>query len=83
MFDIGLAEVFVVLVVALFAIGPDRLPEAARALGRVIRKMRKVLGELRSALDEALAEDERKQAPAASQPAEPKAKKAPKKDKKP
>jgi len=58
MFDIGIAEIFIVLVVALFAIGPDRLPETARAIGRLVRKGKVILGDLRTAMDAALAEDD-------------------------
>jgi Tat protein translocase TatB subunit len=68
MFDIGLTEVFIILVVALFAIGPDRLPEAARALGRTMRKVRGTLAELRSALDSALAEENDPHAPQRQKP---------------
>ena len=34
MFDIGFDEFLLIIVVALFVYGPDRLPDLARALGR-------------------------------------------------
>jgi sec-independent protein translocase protein TatB len=42
MFGIGIPEVLVILVVALFVFGPDRLPEFARQAGRVVRQVRKM-----------------------------------------
>lgn len=41
MFDsIGWAEILVLVVAALFLLGPERLPEAASWLGRNVRKLR-------------------------------------------
>jgi len=38
MFDIGFTEMFLVLVIALIVIGPERLPRVAAKVGRFIRK---------------------------------------------
>ncbi|KID28984.1 twin arginine-targeting protein translocase TatB [Prauserella sp. Am3] len=38
--NIGWSEILVLLVVALFVLGPERLPEAAAWLGRSVRKVR-------------------------------------------
>lgn len=40
MFDVGFAEVLVLLVVAVVVFGPDRLPEFARQAGRLVRRLR-------------------------------------------
>lgn len=40
MFDVGFAEMLVILVVAVVVFGPDRLPEFARQAGRLIRRLR-------------------------------------------
>ncbi len=45
MAKIGTMELVVILLVALFAIGPERLPKAARALGRAVRDCRKYMDE--------------------------------------
>ncbi|GAB7007858.1 hypothetical protein JCM18899A_53350 [Nocardioides sp. AN3] len=37
MFGIGLPELAVIAVVAVFVLGPDRLPELARQAGRLVR----------------------------------------------
>jgi sec-independent protein translocase protein TatA len=39
-FNLGLPEVLVVLVLALLFLGPKRLPEAGRSLGRGIREFK-------------------------------------------
>jgi sec-independent protein translocase protein TatB len=39
-FDIGLAEIVVILVVAVFVFGPEKLPDLARQAGRFLRQLR-------------------------------------------
>ena len=59
MFNIGPLELIVILVVALLVVGPKRLPEVARSIGRGLQEFRKAQTEvketLRSSLDEPLA----------------------------
>ncbi len=45
-FDIGLQEVFVILIVALIVVGPDQLPGIARKLGKVVYKTRNIIRNL-------------------------------------
>ena len=40
MFDVGLSEIAVILVVAMIALGPDRLPDLARQAARFLHKAR-------------------------------------------
>ncbi|MCB0322472.1 MAG: twin-arginine translocase subunit TatB [Bdellovibrionales bacterium] len=48
MFGLGFFEIIVVLVVALLVVGPERLPELARTLGRFSWQLRKAADEFRS-----------------------------------
>jgi sec-independent protein translocase protein TatA len=40
--SLGAPEILVILVVALLVLGPNRLPEAARQLGRAMAEMRRL-----------------------------------------
>lgn len=42
MFGVGLPELAVIVVVAIVAFGPDRLPEFARQAGRIVRQLRRI-----------------------------------------
>jgi len=55
MFGIGMPEMVVILVVALIVLGPRRLPEVARALGKGLAEFRKVTGDVNKELDAARA----------------------------
>ncbi|WP_203454545.1 twin-arginine translocase TatA/TatE family subunit [Jiangella aurantiaca] len=50
MFDIGIGEVFVLLVVALLVFGPDRLPEMARQAAGFVRDLRAMVANARKDL---------------------------------
>lgn len=43
MFDIGFSELVVIAVIALIVLGPERMPEAARALGSWVAKARRFM----------------------------------------
>ncbi len=47
MFNLGFSEILVILVVALIFIGPKRLPEVARTLGRTLAQARNTLEDLK------------------------------------
>ena len=50
MFGLGLPEIAIILVVALVILGPKRLPEAARSLGRSLAEFRRASTEVRNSL---------------------------------
>jgi Tat protein translocase TatB subunit len=66
-FGIGMTELLVVLVVALLVLGPKRLPEIARSLGRGMAEFRRASNDLRASLSASL-EDDRPSAPQPPQP---------------
>lgn len=47
---IGFAEILVVMLVALLVLGPDKLPDAARKLGRGLREVRRTTNMFRDML---------------------------------
>lgn len=58
MFDIGGLELFLVLIIALLVIGPERMPEVARGIGRFVARTRRFIqsvkeeSELRETVEE-------------------------------
>ena len=47
MFNIGFAELLLVLVIAYVIVGPKDLPKVARWLGRMVRRARQLIRELK------------------------------------
>ena len=60
MFDLGFSELFLIGVVALIVLGPERLPKAARTVGLLLRRARNTYVNLRSDIERELAADELK-----------------------
>jgi sec-independent protein translocase protein TatA len=61
MFGIGLPELVVILVVALIVLGPQRLPEVARMLGRAYGQLRRASEEFQNTIRQDLAALERQE----------------------
>ena len=53
MFGIGPTELIVILVIALLVLGPKRLPELARSLGRGLAEFRRATSDVTTELDNA------------------------------
>ena len=73
MFNIGGAELLVILLVALLVLGPNKLPQAARQVGHFLGEFRRIAdgfqNELKSAMDDPLAMAPKR--PAAEKPKSP------------
>lgn len=51
MFGLGFGEILIIAIVALLLLGPDRLPEAAKTLGKGLREIRKATDDLKDQVD--------------------------------
>jgi TatA/E family protein of Tat protein translocase len=51
MFGIGMPELILILAIALIVIGPSKLPDLAKSLGRAMREFKKATSELKGSLE--------------------------------
>ncbi len=51
MFGIGMPELILILAIALIVIGPKKLPDLAKSLGRAMREFKKATSELKGSLE--------------------------------
>jgi len=54
MFNIGPMELIVIFLVALLVVGPKRLPEVGRSIGKALREFRRTTEEVRSTFESSL-----------------------------
>ena len=62
MFDIGAAELLLIVITAIVVIGPKEMPRALRTAGRWIGKMRRMSNHFRTGLDAMIREAEMEEA---------------------
>lgn len=68
MFNVGPAEILVILVVALLVLGPQKLPDAARQLGKAMSEFRRVTSGLQDEVRGVLSEHLEDPPPAVAPP---------------
>lgn len=60
MFDIGFSELFIIGIVALVVIGPERLPKVARTAGLLLGRMQRYVGDVKADISREMQLDELK-----------------------
>lgn len=66
MFGIGLTEIIIILIVALLVVGPKKLPELAKTLGRGLAEFRRTADDFKESIyqdEDSLASDRQKSDP--------------------
>ena len=58
MFDIGFQELIIIFLVALLVLGPERLPEAGRTLGRWVNEIKRGMQNIKMQMETELHETE-------------------------
>jgi Tat protein translocase TatB subunit len=51
MFGVGGTELFIILVIALIVLGPNKLPDLARMLGKMMGEFQRATGDLKREID--------------------------------
>jgi sec-independent protein translocase protein TatB len=68
MFGLGMGEIVIILVLALILLGPQKLPDAAKKLGKGLREFRKATEDLKSQFETELYADPKPTKPTLVEP---------------
>ena len=60
MFGIGFQEMLVIVVLALVLIGPKRLPEVAKAIGKTLAEFKRAVEDVKETVNEEMFKEEKK-----------------------
>lgn len=62
MFDIGFLELIIIAIVGLVVVGPERLPDVARTVGRYTGRLRRFIVNVKADIDREIQQEELKKA---------------------
>jgi sec-independent protein translocase protein TatB len=60
MFGLSFGEIVIIAVIALLLLGPERLPDAAKTLGKGLRELRRATDDLKDQVEREISFDDRK-----------------------
>ncbi len=63
MFGLSFGEIVIVAILALLLLGPDKLPDAAKQAGKLLREFRKATDDLKDQIETEIYADERRPKP--------------------
>ncbi len=58
MFGIGFPELVIIMIVALLVVGPSKLPELARSLGKTFQELRRMADDIKESFEDGIPEKE-------------------------
>ncbi len=63
MFGLSFTEIVIIAILALILLGPDKLPDAARSAGKLMRELRRATDDIKDQLETEIYADELKRRP--------------------